>query len=111
MKKVDTSSLLLERIEALADGKGDDGRIDYAMESRFQCGTPMNGSPCTTTVITCQGGGTGCTPRKCPYHGWCEFEEWSKCIWKMYLSIYIFVYIKIIILIDNKESTMRIKCG
>ena len=69
VKKVDTSSLLIERIEALADGEGDDGRIDNAMESRFQCGTPMNGSPCTTTVITCPGGGTGCTPRKCPYHG------------------------------------------
>jgi hypothetical protein len=70
VQKVDTSNLLLTNIEVFAGGgESDDGRIDNAMEHTFQCGAPINGSACTTTVISCPGGGIGCTPRKCPYHG------------------------------------------
>ena len=68
-ENAETSHLVLVDIDSLADNETNNDRIDDAMEHTFQCGTPINGSPCTTTVISCPGGGTGCTPRKCPYHG------------------------------------------
>lgn len=69
VKQTNISDILLEDIEVMADGESNNGRINNAMESRFQCGAPINGSACTTNVISCPGGGVGCTPRKCPYHG------------------------------------------
>ena len=61
-------ALLLENVEALAkDPEGN--TVRNGMESHFKCGVPYQGSACTTEVITCPGGGTGCTPRNCPLHG------------------------------------------
>ena len=63
-------ALLLENVEALTKGDVTGNTHPKSMESHFKCGVPMGGgSSCTTEVISCPGGGTGCTPRKCPIHG------------------------------------------
>ena len=48
------------------------GEYDYkdGFPYSFQCNVSLGGlKRCKVTVITCQGGGSGCNERKCPMHG------------------------------------------
>ncbi len=63
----DPSSGLFEaNIEALTDGE-----YDYSNGYPFslQCNVSLGGlKRCKATVVTCQGGGSGCNERPCPMH-------------------------------------------
>ncbi len=65
-EKNQINSLMLENIEALADSEGSDHSKDQPFV--ITCNTPYLNGACTSTVITCQGGGSGCTPRPCSIH-------------------------------------------
>lgn len=62
-----SSDLFEANVAALTKGEYDykDG-FPYS----FQCNVSLGGlKRCKVTVITCQGGGSGCNERKCPMHG------------------------------------------
>ncbi|MCM1093925.1 MAG: hypothetical protein NC421_08220 [Lachnospiraceae bacterium] len=65
------SDTTLANIEAISEDEGDWDYEDGTESGRFECGAPLsnNGGKCTTMVVTCQGGGSGCNERKCKVHG------------------------------------------
>ena len=63
----ETSSLLMQNVEALAE-KG-----EYDFPDGFPYTSTCNvaiskRNRCKVEVITCQGGGSGCNTKKCPVH-------------------------------------------
>lgn len=69
------SNLMLANIEALAnDEELSGGESEFSSPTGFPytivCNVAISDKRrCKATVITCQGGGTGCNPRPCPVHG------------------------------------------
>ena len=56
----DSSTLLMENVEALAN---DEWQYSNGQAIVISCGS------CSANVIWCQGGGSGCTIRTCSQHG------------------------------------------
>lgn len=68
----DITNFALANVEALAQS----GEYEYPNGApySFICGASTGKywwgeTKCSRTVITCQGGGTGCNTSKCPLHG------------------------------------------
>lgn len=64
------NSLLLQNVEFLDNPETSTGH-EKDQPLKFRCGAPLNGGHdiCKFMVISCQGGGSGCTPRPCSVHG------------------------------------------
>ncbi|MBO4783712.1 MAG: hypothetical protein J5521_03065 [Lachnospiraceae bacterium] len=71
------NGLLIQNVEALTEGdadQGDQGSSIYTCPNAYSyarvCGYRISYNRiCHETVIDCLGGGYGCNPRRCPYHG------------------------------------------
>ena len=59
-----------KNIEALASGEIPGGDNNKRQAYPAICGAAIPGTKktCQATIITCQGTGTGCSPRNCPTH-------------------------------------------
>lgn len=72
--EAESNLLLLQNVEALADGSEGNGfeyptGAPYTTKCNVAIGKSLFGTTrCSATVITCQGGGSGCNSKKCPQH-------------------------------------------
>lgn len=71
-KSAPMSNLVKANIEALADGESSYEYPD-GFPFSFECGVKIGegfwgDKTCSVTVVTCQGGGSGCNSRPCPVH-------------------------------------------
>ena len=62
---------MLANVEALA--QDEDNYYDKRYPLTMKCGVMIDDgwlcdTTCEVTIITCQGGGSGCTPSPCPVH-------------------------------------------
>lgn len=71
-QEINISALSMANVEALANEESKfeypDG-YPYSSTCNVAIGSSIWGTKrCKVEVITCQGGGTGCTPKDCPSH-------------------------------------------
>ncbi len=72
-QKVEMSDLAKANVEALAQSEGNNfeytNGYPYSTTCNVAIGSNFWGTQrCKVEVIVCQGGGSGCNPKKCPVH-------------------------------------------
>ena len=67
---IEMSDLAMSNVEALANNENEEFESPNGQAYSFKCGVKTGiFQTCQSTIVTCQSGGKGCNPRKCPVHG------------------------------------------